>query len=1014
MSPIVQLALLPSLAMATEPPDVIEKLRTGQRASADAAVVVGIESYPFLPHVPFAARDADAFYNFLVYTRGVSPTKLSLLTDNPTATDIRDALALRAKEVGAGGTLWLYFAGHGAADPMTGKRLLLGVDVQPKVTSLGTTQTVAVDELGAIAAGSAAEQVVAVIDACYTGTGRDGKVLLEGKRFAVPTWTQAPPPKVVTWTAAAAAETSGPFDAAQHGLFTYFVVGALRGWADGEFDGQRDGTVSLAEARQYVYDAVRTVGGGEQTPGLEAAEDRLEGALVQGTALEAAPDLAELVRTDRVPDAPKPAPSTVVTTGGGSDFAARLAELKRLRLEREEAELREAALAEELAGERARQVGAATATILAEAQAAWASTVELLDAGGDEAVLAAELFVETYGSARVVVDDVPETVKVPEVETARSWLLQHGGSAPAPTPTAMLATESAPVVGPDPLETLGSVEQHPLWQLPWTSEKLAKKLGGKIRRDSWDDERWGDAGDAAVERGDFELATYFYLHAVAIDATDSEWNAKLASLGVDGAGLMAMADRVRLDTTNDEAWGDLGDVLVEAGRQAEACGAFQRANGLDATDEEWTRKIGENGCGAVSGHRGDALVEAEAAALLEPDNDERVGDLGDALMAVGQTARACETYQRALDLDPTDSEWPGKLLSCLETTLVVGSGAATPSTADADAVLARIERAAGDDPTVRAVLQAIAGDATEDEHWGDLGDALTARDRELAALAYERAMLLDPVDREWQTRLGEVAGYDRLFVLFQDALRADPSNDEILGDFGDRLTEAGRRDDACQAYRSAARFDPSDSEWPQRVAECDGGGGGPVAAVAGLVDADGLDVLADQVRSEPGNDERWGDYADGLAERGRTSEACEAYQKANELDPVDNEWINAIGRWSCAGGVAAVATEGEDRDDEAVGDRGDELALQGDWYNACEAYREALELDPEDSEWPGKLLGCLVAYDPTGDEAIGDLGDRLASWGRMSEACAAYREALRIDRDDNEWKDRRNDCRGIE
>src|SRR5262245_58778002 len=105
------LAMLAGTAGATVP-DIDVKLRSGQRASADAAVVVGIETYPFLPHVPYAARDADAFYGFLVYTRGLSPTRLTLLTNDPTADDIREAVRQRAAEVGPGGTLWVYFAGH--------------------------------------------------------------------------------------------------------------------------------------------------------------------------------------------------------------------------------------------------------------------------------------------------------------------------------------------------------------------------------------------------------------------------------------------------------------------------------------------------------------------------------------------------------------------------------------------------------------------------------------------------------------------------------------------------------------------------------------------------------------------------------------------------------------------------------------------------------------------------------------------------------------------------------------
>lgn len=1002
--PSILLALVGApTARATELPDIDLKLRSGQRSGADSAVVVGIEEYPFLPHVPYAARDADAFYSFLVYTRGVSPTRLSLLTQDPTAADIREAVRQRAAEVGAGGTLWVYFAGHGAADPETGRRLLLGVDVQPKVSSLTDAHTVAVDELASIASESSAAQVVLVVDACYTGTGRDGKALLEGKRFAVPTRVTTPPPKIATWTAASPAETSGPLDPAGHGLFTYFVVGALRGWADGEFDDRPDGTVTLEEASQFVRDAVRTVGGGEQNPVLEAGAPLLSAPLVRGTALEARPDIAELVRGTRPAGPEKPAAEVSVAEGGS--FAEKLAELKRLQAERQAAEARERELADAVAAERARQVEAATGAIVAEASAAWTETVPLLELGGEEARLAAQLFVDTYGSVRVVVEGTAEVVKIPEVATARAWLAQQGGTPPAPAPV-----PDAVVVGVDPLAGIGTISDHPLWELPWASEKLAKKLGGKIRRDSWDDEAWGDAGDKAYERGDVELAAHFWLHALAIDPSDGEWGTKLTSVGTTGAVLAALADRLRADPSSDEVWGDLGDAYVAVEAPAEACASYLRAAGIEPTDGEWERKIGELGCGSMSAPTSSALAEARAAALAAPGDDERMGDWGDALMAAGQVAEACETYQRALDLDPTDSEWPGKLLGCLESDLVVDAAGTAPS---ADELRARVEATAGSDAGVAAILAGL--DPEDDEQWGNLGDAVFATgSRDLAVEVYARAMRLDPVDREWQTRISELAGYDALFATFGQALAAEPANDEILGEYGDRLTDAGRREEACQAYRSAARFDSGDSEWADRVAECDGTSGAG-AAVQGLATDDaGLAVLADQVGSDPQNDERWGDYADGLAERGRNTEACDAYARANTLDPSDSEWVAALDRYGCFATLAAAPESAEELDDEAIGDRGDELALQGDLAGACEAYAQALEIDSQDSEWGAKRIACLVTLSPGDDESLGDLGDRLASWGRMDLACAAYREALKIDRDDQEWKDRRADCRGVE
>ena len=71
--------------------------------------------------------------------------------------------------------------------------------------------------------------------------------LVPGARFAVPTSAlQATGGAMVT--AAQPSQLSEPYAAADHGLFSYFFAGSVRGWADGELDGKPDGTVTLREA----------------------------------------------------------------------------------------------------------------------------------------------------------------------------------------------------------------------------------------------------------------------------------------------------------------------------------------------------------------------------------------------------------------------------------------------------------------------------------------------------------------------------------------------------------------------------------------------------------------------------------------------------------------------------------------------------------------------------------------------------------------------------------------------
>ncbi len=227
-------------------PDVNEPLRTGEDAAHDAAVVISIEHYPLLGEgstVPFAHHDGDGIENFLLYTRGVKRANLHRLQDKASKETIEDAMADALKEA-RGGTLWFYFAGHGAASKTEKGQLLLGADVQASDKSLNS-RSIDLKDLQAMVNRSSVQNAVFIIDACSVDLG---------KRFAAPvSLSLANSAKnIVIWSAASEGEKSGPLKNSAHGAFTYAVLGALRGWADGEIAGKRDGSVDVNEAQAFT------------------------------------------------------------------------------------------------------------------------------------------------------------------------------------------------------------------------------------------------------------------------------------------------------------------------------------------------------------------------------------------------------------------------------------------------------------------------------------------------------------------------------------------------------------------------------------------------------------------------------------------------------------------------------------------------------------------------------------------------------------------------------------------
>lgn len=187
--------------------------------------------------------------------------------------------------VGADGVLWFYYAGHGAAHPVTRERLILGDDLRADPTSM-QRRGLPLDTLISRARGRAS-LVISVLDSCFTGTGRDGVALVEGGRFLIPT-SMIPRDDVIEWSAAGPGEIALPLSSKGHGAFTYLVLGALRGWADGELDGQRTGEVTLQEASVFVRRSLRQLGMEGMSAPLSAPDPLLDHVLSLG-ATESAP-----------------------------------------------------------------------------------------------------------------------------------------------------------------------------------------------------------------------------------------------------------------------------------------------------------------------------------------------------------------------------------------------------------------------------------------------------------------------------------------------------------------------------------------------------------------------------------------------------------------------------------------------------------------------------------------------------------------------------------------------------
>lgn len=279
---------------------------TGLDANADAAVVIANEQYDSLPHAQYALRDGEVMRDLFVHTLGIPKDRVIYATNADrdqmlSAIDRATALVDDSK-----GTLYVYYVGHGDAGP-EGDPIFLGRDARRRGPL--KKHWITLDDV--LEHSTAAPHRIVIADTCFNGRSRADVALQPGARSAGGSITQTPHQSgapTAIWMATSPGERAWTYDATQHGAFTYFVAGAIRGWADGASGQRKDKRVTLREAQAYVSVALAQIGDREQHPRLDVNAPDWDPQLNRKSrrlALEVAPPLDSFPSIDgQVPERP--------------------------------------------------------------------------------------------------------------------------------------------------------------------------------------------------------------------------------------------------------------------------------------------------------------------------------------------------------------------------------------------------------------------------------------------------------------------------------------------------------------------------------------------------------------------------------------------------------------------------------------------------------------------------------------------------------------------------------------
>jgi len=447
------------------------------------------------------------------------------------------------------------------------------------------------------------------------------------------------------------------------------------------------------------------------------------------------------------------------------------------------------------------------------------------------------------------------------------------------------------------------------------------------------------------------------------------------------------------------AYNALGAAFAEAHNLNCAVPAFEEALRLD--EQDWRARYN---LALVLIQKGEEKKAAEHLHILiqqKPGSPEAHDTLGSLLEQQGKLEEAEEEFKQALKCDPgfaaaalslgqvlIDQKRYTAALAYLQDALK--TPAPPDMTAQLQTTLAVAYAESGDsDQAIRTLEQVIKAHPNNAEAYFNLGTVYAKQ--------------------------GPALGYQRAVADFKKAIRIDPHFDAARYSLAKVLVQTGQFSGAVEYLSEYVLHRPNDAEGLHLL-------GSAYAGLAQLSRAVELLERARQLR--PDDYQIRYDLGSSLAKAGKTEEAIEQLRAAEKINPdfADTHYQLAL-QLQKQGDINRSQQEmeifqrlknqaGEEISAGTLNNEGNRLLQEGKPQEAAEAYRKAVQLDPENAQWQYNLSLALaklgdregqknalqraLQIDPSVAPTRNDLGLAYLSEGKLDAAEREFQAALEI------------------